>query len=44
MVDGEQTGFPQVSASASAAVQVPEEEEENNEDTRKAAQIRIGAQ
>jgi len=33
MADGEQTGFPQVSAPASAAVQVPEEEEENNEDT-----------
>ena len=32
MTDGEQTGFPQVSAPASAAVQVPEEEEENNED------------
>jgi len=32
MADGEQTGFPQVSAPASAAVQVPEEEEENNED------------
>ena len=30
MSDGEQTGFPQVSAPASAAVQVPEEEEENN--------------
>ena len=33
MADGEQTGFPQVSAPASVAVQVPEEEEENNEDT-----------
>ena len=33
MADGEQTGFPQVSAPASAAVEVPEEEEENNEDT-----------
>jgi len=32
MADGEQTGFPQVSVPASAAVQVPEEEEENNED------------
>ena len=32
MADGEQTGFPQVSAPASAAVEVPEEEEENNED------------
>jgi hypothetical protein len=33
MSDGEQTGFPEVSAPTSAAVQVPEEEEENNEDT-----------
>ncbi len=32
MADGDQTGFPQVSAPASAAVEVPEEEEENNED------------
>ena len=33
MADGEQTGFREVSASVSEAVQVPEEEEEKNEDT-----------
>ena len=33
MTDGEPTGFRQVSAPVSAAVQVPEEEEEKNEDT-----------
>ncbi len=32
MADGESTGFREVSAPSSAAVQVPEEEEEKNED------------
>jgi hypothetical protein len=33
MTDGESTGFREVSAPATPAVQVPEEEEEKNEDT-----------
>jgi hypothetical protein len=32
MTDGDQTGFREGEAPASAAVQVPEEEEEKNED------------